>query len=141
MSVVDVNEYSPVFLEPSYVKQVDEGRLFDQIIRVEATDRDCTAKFGDICKYEILTLDQPFAIDMDGKKELQEITLNYIKDFSQQRTKELFPRWKLLYIRFFMYFLFVELNTIIMKRKRKRKRKLGESFVEVSDSNLSLISS
>lgn len=66
ISVIDVNEYSPVFLEPSYVKQVDEGRLFDQIIRVEATDRDCTAKFGDICKYEILTLDQPFAIDTDG---------------------------------------------------------------------------
>ncbi|CAG7832063.1 unnamed protein product, partial [Allacma fusca] len=64
--VVDVNEYSPTFLEPSYVKQVDEGRLYDQILRVEATDRDCTAKFGDICKYEILTLDQPFLIDNDG---------------------------------------------------------------------------
>ena len=68
--MVDVNEYSPTFLEPSYVKQVDEGRLYDQIIRVEATDRDCTAKFGDICKYEILTLDQPFVIDNDGKLPL-----------------------------------------------------------------------
>lgn len=67
ITVVDVNEYSPTFLEPSYVKQVDEGRLYDQILRVEATDRDCTAKFGDVCKYEILTLDQPFAIDNDGK--------------------------------------------------------------------------
>lgn len=66
--MVDVNEYSPTFLEPSYVKQVDEGRLYDQIIRVEATDRDCTAKYGDICKYEILTTDQPFAIDNDGKR-------------------------------------------------------------------------
>jgi hypothetical protein len=69
ITVVDVNEYAPIFLEPSYVKQVDEGRLFEQILRVEATDRDCTAKFGDICKYEILTLDQPFAIDSDGKDE------------------------------------------------------------------------
>ncbi len=42
-------------------------RLYDLIIRVEATDRDCTAKFGDICKYEILTTDQPFEIDNDGK--------------------------------------------------------------------------
>jgi len=66
ISVIDVNEYSPTFLEPSYVKQVDEGRLYDQILRVEATDRDCTAKFGDICKYEILTQDQPFVIDNDG---------------------------------------------------------------------------
>ncbi|XP_021955255.1 calsyntenin-1 [Folsomia candida] len=66
ITVVDVNEYAPTFLEPSYVKQVDEGRLYDLIIRVEATDRDCTAKFGDICKYEILTKDQPFEIDNDG---------------------------------------------------------------------------
>jgi hypothetical protein len=69
ITVVDVNEYAPTFLEPSYVKQVDEGRLYDLIIRVEATDRDCTAKFGDICKYEILTTDQPFTIDNDGKYE------------------------------------------------------------------------
>jgi hypothetical protein len=67
ITVVDVNEYGPTFLEPSYVKQVDEGRLYDQIIRVEATDRDCTAKFGDICKYDILTQDQPFTIDNDGE--------------------------------------------------------------------------
>jgi len=65
--VVDVNEYAPVFLEPSYVRQVDEGRLYEQIIRVEATDRDCSPKYGDICRYEILTTDQPFIIDSDGK--------------------------------------------------------------------------
>lgn len=57
------------------MKQVDEGRLYDQIIRVEATDRDCTAKYGDICKYEILTTDQPFAIDNDGKFFLTTISV------------------------------------------------------------------
>lgn len=67
ISVVDINEYAPTFIEPSYVKQVDEGRLYNEIVRVEASDRDCAPKFGDVCKYEILTSDQPFTIDKEGK--------------------------------------------------------------------------
>lgn len=66
ITVIDINEYAPVFLQPSYVYQVDEGRLYSEIVRVEATDRDCTPKFGDICKYEILTTEQPFTIDSEG---------------------------------------------------------------------------
>ncbi|XP_022906089.1 calsyntenin-1 [Onthophagus taurus] len=66
ITVSDVNEYAPTFSEPSYVRSVDEGRIYREIVRVEATDRDCTPKFGDVCKYEILTSDQPFVIDMDG---------------------------------------------------------------------------
>ncbi|XP_014270937.1 calsyntenin-1 [Halyomorpha halys] len=66
ITVMDINEFAPVFLEASYVCQVDEGRLYSEIVRVEATDRDCTPKFGDICKYEILTTDQPFTIDNEG---------------------------------------------------------------------------
>lgn len=49
---------------------VDEGRLFDNIVQVEAEDDDCSPKFGDICKYEILTSDQPFVVDSDGIVEL-----------------------------------------------------------------------
>lgn len=45
---------------------MDEGRLYQEIIRVEATDRDCTPINGDVCKYEILTNDQPFTIDNEG---------------------------------------------------------------------------
>ena len=63
---MDINEYAPTFLQSSYVQNVDEGRLYEEILRVDATDRDCTPKFGDICKYEILTTDQPFAIDNEG---------------------------------------------------------------------------
>ncbi|KAF4533082.1 hypothetical protein B566_EDAN017269 [Ephemera danica] len=66
ISVIDINEYAPAFLEPSYVRQVDEGRLYEEVVRVEASDRDCTPKFGDVCKYEILTNDQPFTIDNEG---------------------------------------------------------------------------
>ncbi|XP_012282525.1 calsyntenin-1 [Orussus abietinus] len=66
ITVVDVNEYAPQFLQPAYVSTVDEGRLYEEVVRVEASDRDCTPKFGDVCKYEILTADQPFVIDNDG---------------------------------------------------------------------------
>lgn len=70
ISVVDINEYAPTFLDPSYVCQVDEGRLYEEIVRVEATDRDCTPKYGDVCKYEILTNDQPFTIDNEGMEHV-----------------------------------------------------------------------
>ncbi|KAK7573926.1 hypothetical protein V9T40_011117 [Parthenolecanium corni] len=66
ITIVDINEYGPTFLEPAYVRSVDEGRLYEEIIRIEATDRDCSPKFGDICKYEILNGDQPFTIDNEG---------------------------------------------------------------------------
>lgn len=66
ITVIDINEYAPTFLQPSYVTEVDEGRLYKEIIRVEATDKDCTPLFGDVCKYEILNNDQPFIIDNEG---------------------------------------------------------------------------
>ncbi|XP_011309111.1 calsyntenin-1 [Fopius arisanus] len=66
ITVIDVNEYAPQFLQPAYVSTVDEGRLYEEVVRVEASDRDCTPKFGDVCKYEILTADQPFVIDNEG---------------------------------------------------------------------------
>jgi hypothetical protein len=66
ISVIDINEYSPTFLQPSYVTEVDEGRLYQEIIRIEATDKDCTPLYGDVCRYEILTKDQPFTINNEG---------------------------------------------------------------------------
>ncbi|KAJ0171216.1 hypothetical protein K1T71_013415 [Dendrolimus kikuchii] len=67
ITVTDVNEFAPVFSQAAYVKSVDEGRIYDEILRVEATDRDCTPRYGDVCKYEILTdRSQPFTIDNEG---------------------------------------------------------------------------
>ncbi|XP_030379395.1 calsyntenin-1 [Scaptodrosophila lebanonensis] len=66
ITVIDINEYAPTFLQPSYVTEVDEGRLYNEIIRVEASDKDCTPLFGDVCKYEILNNDEPFTIDNEG---------------------------------------------------------------------------
>lgn len=67
----DVNEYAPVFKEKSYKATVTEGRQYDSILRVEAVDADCSPQFSQICSYEIVTPDVPFAIDKDGKSEEQ----------------------------------------------------------------------
>lgn len=64
--VSDVNEFSPVFVERRYEASVSEGRLFDRIVRVEALDADCSPQYSQICFYDIITPDVPFAIDNDG---------------------------------------------------------------------------
>ncbi|XP_045779851.1 calsyntenin-1 isoform X2 [Maniola jurtina] len=69
ITVTDVNEFAPVFSQAAYVRSVDEGKIYDEIVRVDATDRDCTPRYGDVCKYEILNdgdRSQPFAIDNEG---------------------------------------------------------------------------
>uniref|UniRef100_A0A669C7E9 Calsyntenin-3 n=1 Tax=Oreochromis niloticus TaxID=8128 RepID=A0A669C7E9_ORENI len=64
--VNDVNEFSPVFVERRYEASVSEGRLFDRIVRVEALDADCSPQYSQICFYDIITPNVPFAIDNDG---------------------------------------------------------------------------
>ncbi|KAJ7306370.1 hypothetical protein JRQ81_009714 [Phrynocephalus forsythii] len=66
IQVNDVNEYAPVFKEKSYKAAVIEGKRSDNILRVEAVDADCSPQFSQICSYEIVTPDVPFAIDKDG---------------------------------------------------------------------------
>ena len=67
VTVEDVNEFSPVFKEESYTVTVNEGRIIDPIIQVEAEDHDCSPKYSDICRYEIIgDPKQPFAIDSRG---------------------------------------------------------------------------
>lgn len=70
ITVVDVNEYAPTFLQPSYSVQVDEGRLYKEVVRLEAVDKDCTPLYGDVCKYEIMQKEGQdgslFAIDDEG---------------------------------------------------------------------------
>lgn len=67
IQVNDMNEYSPVFKEKSYKATVIEGKAYDNILKVEAVDADCSFQFSQICSYEIVTPDVPFTIDKDGK--------------------------------------------------------------------------
>lgn len=70
MRVNDVNEFSPVFVERRYEASVPEGRLFDRIVRAEALDADCSPQYSQICFYDIITPNVPFAIDNDGETNL-----------------------------------------------------------------------
>lgn len=67
----DVNEFSPVFREPLYRATVTEGKIYDSILQVEAWDQDCSPQYSQICNYEIVTQDTPFAIDRNGKSSIQ----------------------------------------------------------------------
>ncbi|XP_029434628.1 calsyntenin-1 isoform X3 [Rhinatrema bivittatum] len=79
IQVNDVNEYAPVFKEKSYKTTVSEGKKYDSILKVEAVDADCSPQFSQICSYEIVTPDVPFAIDNDGYIKNTE-KLDYGKD-------------------------------------------------------------
>ncbi|NXB34431.1 CSTN2 protein, partial [Eulacestoma nigropectus] len=66
IQVKDVNEFSPAFKESVYKATVTEGKIYDSILQVEAIDEDCSPQYSQICNYEIVTTEVPFAIDRNG---------------------------------------------------------------------------
>ncbi|XP_051846580.1 calsyntenin-2-like [Antechinus flavipes] len=66
IQVKDVNEFAPTFKETIYKAVVTEGKIYDSILQVEAIDEDCSPQYSQICNYEIVTSDVPFAIDRNG---------------------------------------------------------------------------
>ncbi|XP_031428783.2 calsyntenin-2, partial [Clupea harengus] len=66
VQVDDVNEFSPVFSRSEYRADVTEGRVYDVILQVQASDQDCSPQYSQICNYHILTKHTPFAIDRNG---------------------------------------------------------------------------
>ncbi|XP_075906018.1 calsyntenin-2-like isoform X2 [Nelusetta ayraudi] len=66
IQVNDVNEFAPVFREDQYRAAVTEGKIYDSILQVEATDQDCSPQYSQICNYQITTTRTPFAIDRNG---------------------------------------------------------------------------
>ncbi|XP_047248045.1 calsyntenin-2-like isoform X2 [Girardinichthys multiradiatus] len=66
IQVNDVNEFAPVFRESLYRAAVTEGKIYDSILQVEATDQDCSPQYSQICNYQITTTNTPFAIDRNG---------------------------------------------------------------------------
>ncbi|XP_077579903.1 calsyntenin-2 [Stigmatopora nigra] len=78
VQVDDVNEFWPIFREPLYKASVVEGKIYDSILQVEAWDQDCSPQYSQICNYEIVTPDTPFAIDRNGNIRNTE-QLNYDK--------------------------------------------------------------
>ncbi|XP_048836924.1 calsyntenin-2 isoform X2 [Brienomyrus brachyistius] len=66
IQVNDVNEFPPAFREATYHAAVTEGKIYDSILQVEAADLDCSPQYSQICNYDIVTPDTPFAIDRNG---------------------------------------------------------------------------
>lgn len=76
IQVNDVNEFAPVFKENTYRTTVTEGKIYDSILQVEAIDEDCSPQYSQICNYEIVTSDVPFAIDRNGKCFISNFTFS-----------------------------------------------------------------
>ncbi|CAM4550596.1 unnamed protein product [Leuciscus chuanchicus] len=66
VQVGDVNEFPPVFGQLEYHGSVTEGKVFDSILQVQASDQDCSPQYSQICNYQITSHDTAFAIDRNG---------------------------------------------------------------------------
>uniref|UniRef100_A0A0R3S206 Calsyntenin-1 n=1 Tax=Elaeophora elaphi TaxID=1147741 RepID=A0A0R3S206_9BILA len=68
ISVKDTNDHVPVFSHPWYTFNINEGKIYSELARLQATDKDCGHPYGQICRYQITNaLDGfPFAIDDQG---------------------------------------------------------------------------
>lgn len=107
--VNDVNEFSPVFVERRYEASVPEGRLFDRIVRVEALDADCSPQYSQICFYDIITPNVPFAIDNDGENHKSQALV--LSVFSAPKMD--FPPFALFLFFKFDFISFISLDVII----------------------------
>lgn len=66
IKVLDVDEFAPRFDNESYFAYVEEGKMYDSIVKIHATDQDESSAFKTICNYELLTPGVPFEISPDG---------------------------------------------------------------------------
>ncbi|KFD70385.1 hypothetical protein M514_06888 [Trichuris suis] len=66
IQVKDINNHIPKFASDWQTVFVDEGRLYEQILKLNATDADCGHPYGEICRYEITTSGTPFTISNSG---------------------------------------------------------------------------
>ena len=64
--VKDVNEYIPEWSQEEYSGQVEEETMEENIVKVQARDKDCSPSFGEICQYSITSPEQPFSISTEG---------------------------------------------------------------------------
>ena len=70
VTVEDVNEHAPQFRQSSYSVRVRENAPPSSLVRLHALDRDCSAKFSEICKFELIGGDRPdtpFVLDPTGE--------------------------------------------------------------------------
>lgn len=66
IDIEDVNEFPPVWKEQTYIAEVIEGQLFEQILKLETTDEDGSESFSKVCQFHLLTKDVPFRVSTEG---------------------------------------------------------------------------
>lgn len=85
ISVKDVDKFSPVFEKPRYFVDLEEGKLYNPLLTLRATDQDASDTYRSICGYEILTPEVPFSIDNNGNlKNTEEIYYSQRHNFILQ---------------------------------------------------------
>ena len=67
VTVHDVDKFAPKFDKMSYDIEMEEGRLYDSLIKIEAHDSDESEEYSKICGYELQNEGVPFVIDKEGK--------------------------------------------------------------------------
>ena len=69
VEVEDVNEFGPEFVQQqsSYIVEVEEGKIVDEILKLKTVDNDGSSDYSMVCHYEVYTPNAPFKIDTDGK--------------------------------------------------------------------------
>ncbi|KAL4221800.1 hypothetical protein ACF0H5_020054 [Mactra antiquata] len=66
VKVEEADRFAPVFEKSAYDAVMEEGTLYESIIKVTATDNDKSPDNQNICGYDIITKDVPFVMDKEG---------------------------------------------------------------------------
>lgn len=66
IKVKDVDEFAPRFENSSYTVEVEEKKIFTDILQLHVLDDDASDAYGEVVGFEILTPDVPFYISKDG---------------------------------------------------------------------------
>jgi hypothetical protein len=66
IKVRDVDEFAPHFENSSYMIEVEEGKIFTDLLHLKVIDEDGSSAYGQVAGFEILTPDVPFFITKDG---------------------------------------------------------------------------
>lgn len=57
----------PDWRQRSYYAEVVEGKIYDRLVHLEATEPGGYDSLPEVCRYRILTPDMPFQVDADGR--------------------------------------------------------------------------
>ncbi|KAK7094297.1 calsyntenin-1-like [Littorina saxatilis] len=100
IKVKDVDEFAPRFENSSYLVEVEEGKIFTDLLQLRVVDLDGSDAYGQVAGFEILTPDVPFFVTKAGILQNTEaldykLHHNYILrivayDGGQRRSKPIF---------------------------------------------------